>query len=126
MRHLLKNTLINLISIYTISALGAGLVYASSTSLFLGSFCLAFSNAIIKPLLKLLFTPLNVITFGLSSWLINVLIVYSVTWLIPGISIQPFALTLLGTTYQLDYLFSLILISFGLSLITSLVSWLLD
>ena len=39
---------------------------------------------IVKPILKILFIPINILTFGLLSWVINVIVIYLLTSLCSG------------------------------------------
>lgn len=71
----------------------------------------------IRPILKLLFLPINIITLGVFSWVINVFILWLATQLVPGFSIEP--MIFLG--YQLGQLGTFILITFMLSLAQSFV-----
>lgn len=43
---------------------------------------------IVKPILKILFIPINILTFGLLSWVINVIVIYLLTIFVPEISIR--------------------------------------
>lgn len=51
---------------------------------------LAVVNSTIGPILKLLTLPLNILTLGLLSLVINVLMVLLVDWLVPGFSLTGF------------------------------------
>lgn len=43
---------------------------------------------IVQPILKILFIPINIMTFGLLSWAVNVIVVYILTFLVPGVVIS--------------------------------------
>lgn len=51
---------------------------------------LAIVNATIGPFLKLLLLPLNILTLGLISLVINVLMVLLVAKIVPGFSLDGF------------------------------------
>ncbi len=55
---------------------------------------LGLANTYIRPVLRLLTFPLTVLTFGLSSLLINVLLVLLVASLMPGVSLAGFGAAL--------------------------------
>lgn len=57
--------------------------------LFLAGAVLSLLLLIVKPILKILFIPLTLITFGLLSWLINVIVIYLLTILVPDVAIVP-------------------------------------
>src|SRR5688572_10071585 len=59
-------------------------------SLLLGALVLMIGNAIIKPILAILTLPLVIITFGLSYFAINVLMLALAEWIAPNFSIDGF------------------------------------
>lgn len=127
MRHLLKQTLINVLSILGLTTLLSGLTYSQNIFTLLSSaFVLALANALIKPLLKAIFLPLNVITLGLASWGINVIILYLVTLIVPGFATQPYSVELLNTAFYFNYFWSLVSLSFALSATITTVNWVLN
>ena len=56
--------------------------------IFYSSFILTVLLLIIKPVLNLIMLPLNILTLNLSSWILNILIFYLWTYLVPNISIS--------------------------------------
>ncbi len=58
-------------------------------SIFLAGFILSILMLIVAPLLRILFIPINIITFGLLSWLINVIVIYLLTIFVPQVDITP-------------------------------------
>lgn len=73
---------------------------------------LALLQSIVQPILKLLFLPINIITLGIFSWVINVFVVWLAIELVPGFDIQP--TIFLGI--ELGSFGTLILMTFMLSL----------
>ncbi len=59
-------------------------------SLLLGAFILMVGNAILKPILAILTLPLVLITFGLSYFALNVLMLALAEWVAPRFSIDGF------------------------------------
>lgn len=91
MKTLLRYFLINLISLYIATRLLPGLVYTGGfKSLALGAVAFMLINFIMVPLLKILFLPLNLLTVGLFSWLINVLALYALTTIVPDFQLLPY------------------------------------
>ena len=66
-------------------------------SLLLGAFILMVGNAILKPILAILTLPLVIITFGLSYFALNVLMLALAEWVAPRFSIDGFW-TYIGAT----------------------------
>jgi len=102
----------------------AFVVEGSWTTVFLSGLILSLLMLIIKPVLKILFIPINILTFGLLSWVINVIVIYLLTlvapnvlvagWSFPGIAWQGF--TVPGT--QLSYLVCLVITAISVTSIT--------
>jgi len=84
----------------------------------------------IKPLIKLLLLPINLITLGAFRWVANVFSLYLVTLLIPYLEI--FSFTFPGFSYQgfiipemyLAKIWVFIISSFLISLFTTFLFWL--
>jgi putative membrane protein len=66
-------------------------------SLVLGAFILMVGNAILKPILAILTLPLVIITFGLSYFALNVLMLAFAEWVAPHFTIDGFW-TYIGAT----------------------------
>lgn len=70
---------------------------------------LAVLNVLIKPLLILLTLPINILTLGLFTIVINAIIIYLVAAIVPGFGLNGF-----GTALLFALVLSLINILFGL------------
>ncbi|MBI4999177.1 phage holin family protein [Candidatus Gottesmanbacteria bacterium] len=96
----------------------------------IGGAVLAFIYLFIKPILQLFFLPINLLSLGFLSWLVNVALLYLLTiivpqvqifaWQFPGISYQGFVVP----PYFLSQIATFILVSFILSLIINFLDWL--
>lgn len=88
-------------------------------------------NTIAKPFLKILLLPINIITLGLASWLIYVVIVFIVTLVVPGFHIgeATFPAWQIGRYYipsiHLSVIWTYVFFSFALSFTLSLLDWVL-
>ncbi|MFC1726945.1 phage holin family protein [Patescibacteria group bacterium] len=99
-------------------------------TLFLAGLVLTLVNLFVRPLIKLLFLPVNLLTLGAFRWLINVVTLYLVTLIVPQFEIKAYLFK--GYTYQGFVIPSLnlgifgvfILTSFVISLIISFLFWL--
>lgn len=63
---------------------------------------LAVANALLKPLLKMVFSPLILITLGFFTLIINIFLIWLVTYFTPELSIVGFS----------TYFFVMIIVSF--------------
>lgn len=100
------------LSIALLSYLVKTIQYTDYLTLVAAGVVLTLLNMVIKPILKLLFLPINIVTLGLFSWLITVFILWLATVLVPGFVIQP--TIFLGV--QLGMFGTLVLMAFLLSL----------
>ena len=58
---------------------------------------IVFVNAFIKPILKLLTLPINILSLGLFTLVINALLFMFVAYVVPGVSVDGFLSALLGS-----------------------------
>jgi putative membrane protein len=86
-------------------------------TLVLAAIVLTLLQKIIKPILKILFLPVNVITLGLFSLVINVTVLWLATYLVPGFRIENMILF----DQHLNHFFSLLVVSFVLGVTQSVV-----
>jgi len=131
MKGLLRVFLINLFTLWLTAQAVAGFKVQNGWETYIfGAAVLGLILIFIKPLLKLLFLPINFLTLGIFSWVINVAILYLLTIFVPQIRILPFQFS--GFSYQgfnipaLSFgLFqSFLVTSFVISLISNFLTWL--
>ena len=128
----LRLLIVNFTSLWLLMKILPGVTISGGLqSLAMAALALMIVNLLIKPLIKLLLLPINLITLGAFRWVVNVLALYLVTIFVPALNIQAFSFN--GFTYQgfiipamhLSIFWVYILASFLLSLITSLILWLI-
>lgn len=131
MKGLLRSYLINLFTLWFTSKVILGLKVNGGWQTYL--FAAAVLTGIIifiKPLLKLLFLPINFLTLGFLSWIINVTILYLLTLFVSQIKIVPFEFV--GFSYQgfiipkisFGIFESFLVTSFVISIISNFLTWL--
>ncbi len=130
---MIRKLLLNVAVIFFAAWVLPGLSYSGNFQiLILAAVALGLVNMIVRPVVKLITLPINLLTLGIFSWVINVLMLYLVTRLIPGFEISGFhfeGLVYQGLTLQpmeVGLLTSYILSSFIISLLTSILGWLFD
>lgn len=71
--------------------------------------CLAFINLIVRPVIKILTLPINILTLGLFSVVINALIFWGLAVVIPGFTVATITATIIGsvTVGIMSWLFGL-------------------
>ena len=108
MNGLLVRWLLLTISIIVTSYLVDGIHVTSFFSAFFAAAVLGILNALFRPLLIVITLPINILTLGLFTFVINALLLKMVSGVVPGFYVQGFLSAVFG------------------SLIISLVSWLLS
>lgn len=87
---LLVNLLINTIAVFVAGYILPGVHLDSLVTAFIVSIVLGVINAFIKPVLLLLTLPINVLTLGLFTLVINALLVLLTTNFVPGFTVDNF------------------------------------
>lgn len=131
MKNLFRNVLYNSLAIFIISQILPGVkVYGGFFTYILGGLALTILLILLKPILNILALPLNLITMGMFSFLVNVVIFYILTVLVIGITISAF--TFPGYEYAgfiipkiyINTLFAFVLVSFLQAAIVTFINWL--
>lgn len=129
----LKLLLINSASIWLVSRAIAGITLQGGIeALLTAGLALTLVNLAVKPLINLLLLPINLITLGAFRWLVNVLVLWLVTLIVPQFKIVAFMFP--GFAWQgfiipslwLGKFWVFVLGSFLISLMTSFFLWLVE
>jgi putative membrane protein len=89
---LVLNALALIITAYVVP----GFSVTGFTSALLAALVLGLINTFIKPALVFLTAPLNFLTLGLFSFVVNAVVLWLVTLIVPGLKIESFLSALLG------------------------------
>ncbi len=114
---IIKSILITLLSILVLIFFVPAISFNSWGTLVIASIVLTILQKVVRPVLKILFLPINIVTLGLFSWVINVFILWLATALVPGFHIN----NLVIGSFHLGSFLSLDLISIALSLFQALI-----
>lgn len=82
--------LINVIAVFVTSYILPGIHVANTWTILWVSLALGIVNAIIRPIIFILTLPINILTLGLFSFVIMGLMVYLVSALVPGFTVDNF------------------------------------
>jgi len=99
---------VNVAALYLVAYLVPGVKFDSFSTLLIASLVIGIINTFIKPIVKLLTLPINMVTLGLFTLVINIVLLMLAALLVPG--------------FELGGLFSAIIAS----LLLTLVSWVLN
>lgn len=117
MLKILKPFLITLVSLFILAWFLPNISYTDWVTLLIFSVVLTLVNTVVRPVLKLLTLPINIVTLGLFSVVLNVGLLWLALFLVPGFTIQP--MTLFGM--QLGEFLTLLVVSIALSMTQSIV-----
>lgn len=95
MKFLIK-LLISAITLIVVSYIVPGFEFSSFGSVLVAALVLGIVNAIIKPLIVLLTLPVNILTLGVFTLVINAFMFWIVYWVVPGFNISGFATAIWG------------------------------
>lgn len=133
MKTILRKITVYTFALFVLPTLVPGVkITGGLETIFIGGALLALMFLVLKPILNIISFPIRLLTLGLFSVVSNAFILYLMTIFVEGITINPFAypeVSLLefsapGVSFNiyLAYLFSAIVIS----IIVSLLSWLME
>lgn len=131
MKTLIRIFLFSLFSLWLTPSLIGGLKISGGWQIYLLSAAvLGGIYLFVRPILKLLFFPINLVSLGLLSWLTNVAVLYLLTLVVPQITISAWQFP--GFSYQgiivpscpLNQIATFIVVALTLSLIINFLVWL--
>ena len=93
---ILLRWILNTLVLILVSRLTPGIHFASFWSALVTSLVLGFLNALIRPLLILLTLPVNILTLGIFTLVINALMFWLASTIVKGFQIDNFAAAFWG------------------------------
>lgn len=124
--------LINFFALWLVAYIFTGVSFVGGwQTIALAALILTLLGTLVKPLVKLLLLPVNLITLGAFRWLINVIVLWLVTFIIPQFQIKGFlfeGINQQGFTIPSFYVatfWAFVLSSLVISFTTSLTLWLI-
>lgn len=131
MKGFLRSFLFNAFALwFTAEILPAFVIRGNWQAIAIAALVLSLLLFFVKPLLKILFIPINFITFGLFSWVINALVIYLLTlfvpevrviaWTFPGVSFWGFVIPPVHLSYILSLIVSSLFITFCIDVLQNL------
>jgi len=86
---LLKPIIVLIVTIAILAWALPNVGYSDYLTLILAGVVMTLLEKTIKPILKFLFLPINIVTLVFFSIIINVFILWLVTYFVPGFNIEP-------------------------------------
>ena len=131
MKSPIRSLLVNGAVFWLLAKFTPAVVVEDTKSLVLIAISLTLVNLTIKPVLKLITLPLNIITLGLFSWAYTLVALYLAIWAIPGVYITGFVfpgfsgMGFTVPTVEFSRLTTLATVSVALSLVERVVKQIL-
>lgn len=133
MKSLIRNTLFYSLALYLIAAYIPGVKFTAGFELLIAAgAALTILVIFVRPILKILFLPINLLTLGIFSGLINVILLYLLTrffdpltisdWNFAGFNYQGFLIPKMHFSTFWTYFLVSAIISLG----ASIINWLCD
>lgn len=129
MKKRFRTALLAILAFLLLTYFYPGFTFDSTNSIAVASATFAFVYLFVRPLIKILSLPLNFITFGLFSLLVNVAMLYLISMIVPGFEIVAFQFEgceFLGVSvpaFHLNTFLSTLVASAVLSVSTSVFLW---
>lgn len=132
MKAFLRHVFINLLVIYLVDASFPGFsIQHDLKTLLTAAIIWLLLNKIVKPIIKLLLLPINLITLNLFSWAVGLITLFLLPLMVDGIKISPYDFP--GLNYQgfsipaihLSLLLSFVVTSALLNFYHSFIVWLI-
>lgn len=98
---------INVFALFVVEYLVPGFHLAGLWTAIVAAVAIGIVNTFIKPILQLIALPISILTFGIAAFLINVLLLWGTSMVVPGFTIDSFLTAIIA------------------SIVLSLVSWFL-
>lgn len=96
---------VNVLALLVVSYLIPGFEFESFTATLITAVVIGIANVSVKPLLQIITLPISVMTLGITAFLVNVAILYLISYIVPGFVIASFVTAITA------------------SIVLSLVSW---
>ena len=81
---------LNVFTLLVVAYLVPGFNFVDLWATVVAAVVIGIVNTFIKPVLQIIFIPLSIITFGITAFLINVVLLWAVSFVVPGFEIENF------------------------------------
>ena len=132
MKRIFKHFIINTLVLYLVSKSVEGLHFESGfITIIMAGIGLTVAGYVAKPVINLLLLPINLVTFNLFRWLSSAIALYLVTLVVQGFNISNFVYGGFSSKWfsipsmDLGGVLAYVAFSFLISIISSLIYWLM-
>jgi putative membrane protein len=91
--------ILNILALAVVSYLVPGFVFETLWDTIVTAIVIGVVNTFIKPILQIIFLPLSIVTFGVTAFLINVVLLWGVSFVVPGFYIENFTTAVIASIF---------------------------
>lgn len=106
--NLIVRLTLNVLALLVVEYLVPGFELLNYQAAIVAAIVIGIVNTFIRPIVQLIALPVSILTFGITAFLINVLLLWGAAYVVPGFAINTFTTAILA------------------SIVLSLVSWFLN
>lgn len=88
---------LNVFALLIVSYLIPGFSFDGLWAIVVAAVVIGVVNTYIRPILQIIFIPLTIITLGISAFLINVVLLWGTSFLVPGFEIESFTTAVISS-----------------------------
>ncbi len=131
MRAIIRDWIVTIAALFLVDRFFAFVTISGTNILIAAATALYLLNTIGKPFLKILWLPINIITLGLFSWVVNILVILIVVFFVPGFTLTPLHIpgfqigNFIFSEVTLKMIWTYFAFTFILSWFTGLVRWIM-
>lgn len=132
MKSLIKSWAVATVSLYLTTLVVSGVKISGGVkSYMIAGGILVLLNMFLRPLIQLLFLPINLLTLGLFGWLINVVILWVARIITPDLAINSFYFSgwhfqgFIMPEMEMSVFWTTVLTAFLLNLFSGLMNWII-
>lgn len=94
---LLMRLAINVFALFVVEYLVPGFILKDLWTAVVAAVAIGIVNTFIKPILQLIALPISIVTLGIGAFLINVLLLWGTSKLVPGFFIASFSTAIIAS-----------------------------
>ncbi len=94
---LVMRLLINTLALFVVAYIIPGFILKDVWSAVVAAIVIGVVNTFIRPIIQLVALPISLLTFGVFAFLINVVLLWGVSYVVPGFEITSFTTALVAS-----------------------------
>jgi putative membrane protein len=95
--NLLAHLIINVFTLMVVEYIVPGFKFADIYAALMAAVVIGVVNTFIRPVLQIIALPISILTLGVFAFLINVALLWSVSKIVPGFTIESFSTAIIAS-----------------------------